>query len=79
MAKEETCCRQMGYSFQLAAWVLLYAPSHIQDSTYHSLCYTSRGSLAGTRNHIQVRRQVENVLFNDALYFIYGNMAWVIW
>ena len=21
-----------------------------QDSTYHSLCYTSRGALAGTRN-----------------------------
>ena len=28
----------------------LYAPSHRQDSTYHSLCYTSRGALAGTRN-----------------------------
>ena len=24
--------------------------SHRQDSTYHSLCYTSRGALAGTRN-----------------------------
>ena len=42
--------RHIGYSFQLAARVLLYAPSHIQDSTYHSLCYTSRGELAGTRN-----------------------------
>ena len=40
----------IGYSFQLAARVLLYAPSHRQDSTYHSLCYTSRGALAGTRN-----------------------------
>ena len=40
----------MGYSFWLAAWVLLYAPSHRQDSTYHDLCYTSRGALAGTRN-----------------------------
>ena len=27
----------MGYSFQLAARVLLYAPSHRQDSTYHGL------------------------------------------
>ena len=27
----------MGYSFWLAARVLLYAPSHRQDSTYHSL------------------------------------------
>ena len=39
----------MGYSFLLTARVLLYAPSHRQDSTYHSLCYTSRGALAGTR------------------------------
>ena len=28
----------------------LYAPSHIQDNTYHSLCYTSHGTLAGMRN-----------------------------
>ena len=28
----------------------LYAPSHRQDNTYHSLCYTSRGALAGMRN-----------------------------
>ena len=27
----------------------IYAPSYKQDSTYHSLCYTSRGALAGTR------------------------------
>ena len=25
-----------------------YAPSHRQDNTYHGLCYTSRGALAGT-------------------------------
>ena len=48
--KQETCCRHMGCSFRLAARVLSYAPSHRQDSTYHSLCYTSRGALAGTRN-----------------------------
>ena len=39
-----------GYSFRLAARVLLYASSHRQDSTYHSLCYISRGALDGTRN-----------------------------
>ena len=33
----------MGYSYLLTARVLLYAP-------YHSLCYTSCGALAGTRN-----------------------------
>ena len=40
----------MGYSFWLKARVLLYAPSHRQDNTYHGLCYTSRGTLARTRN-----------------------------
>ena len=42
----------MGYSIRLTARVLLYAPSHRQDSTYHSLFvfYTSRWALAGTRN-----------------------------
>ena len=39
-----------GLLFRLAARVLLYAPSQGQDSTYHGLCYTSRGALAGTRN-----------------------------
>ena len=43
-------CRHMGYSFRLTARVLLYATSHRQDSTYHSLCYTSRGALGGTGN-----------------------------
>ena len=28
----------------------IYTPSHRQDNTYHGLCYTSRGALAGTRN-----------------------------
>ena len=50
IAREETRCRHMGYSLRLTARVLLYAPSHRLDSTYHGLCYTSRGSLAGTRN-----------------------------
>ena len=40
----------MGYSLRLAASILLYAPSHRQDNTYHSLCYTSSGTLAQTRN-----------------------------
>ena len=40
----------MGFSFRLTARVLLYAPSHSQDSTYHGLCYTSRGAHAGIKN-----------------------------
>ena len=49
-SREETQWRYMGYSFQLAARVLLYASSHRQDNTYQGLCYTSHGALAGTRN-----------------------------
>ena len=43
IVRKETCCHHIGYYYQLTARVLLYAPSH-------SLCYTSRGALAGTRN-----------------------------
>ena len=50
IVRKETRCRHIRYSFRLTARVLLYAPSHRQDSTYHGLCYTSRGALAGTRN-----------------------------
>ena len=48
--REETRCCHMGYSFRLSASDLLYALSHRQDSTYHSMCYTSPGALVGTRN-----------------------------
>ena len=34
IVREETRCRHIGYSFQLTARVLLYVPSHRQDSTY---------------------------------------------
>ena len=50
IVRKETRCRHIGYSYRLTAIVLLYAPSHKQDNTYHGLCYTSRGTLAGTRN-----------------------------
>ena len=50
IVRKETRCHHIGYSFRLTARVLLYAPSHRQDSTYHDLCYTSHGALAGTRN-----------------------------
>ena len=46
ISREET-----PYSFWLAERGLLYAPPHRQDNTYHGLCYTSRGALAGTRNN----------------------------
>ena len=40
----------MGYSFWLTARILLYASSHRQDNTYHSLYYTSHGAMAQIRN-----------------------------
>ena len=52
IVREETCSRHIRYSYRLTARVLLYAPSHRQDNTYHSLCYTSCGALAGTRNKL---------------------------
>ena len=50
IVRKETRCRHIGYSYRLTARVILYALSHRHDNTYHSLCYTSRGALAGTRN-----------------------------
>ena len=50
IVRDETRCRHMGYSFRLTARVILYAPSHRLDSTYHDIVYTSRGALAGTGN-----------------------------
>ena len=50
IVRKETRCCHIGYSYRLTVRVLLYAPSHRQDNTYHGLCYTSRGALAGTRN-----------------------------
>ena len=50
IVRKETRFRHIGYSYRLTTRVLLYAPSHRQDNTYHGLCYTSRGALDGTRN-----------------------------
>ena len=50
IVRKETRCHHIGYFFRLGGRVLLYAPSHRQDSTYHGLCYTNRGALAGKRN-----------------------------
>ena len=58
IVRNETRCHHMGYSFRLAARVLLYAQSHRQDNTYHGLCYTSRGTLAGTRNSVGDKVQI---------------------
>ena len=38
IARKETRCRYIGYSYRLTARFLLYAPSHRQDNAYHGLC-----------------------------------------
>ena len=53
------------YSFRLAARVLVYASSHIHDNTYHCLCYTSRGILAGTRNSSMGRNTSKRFYHGD--------------
>ena len=46
IVRKETRCRHIGYSYRLTARVLLYAPSHRQDNTYHGLCYWLERELA---------------------------------
>ena len=77
IVRKETRCIHIGYSYQLTARLLLYAPSHRQDNTYHILCYTSCGALAGMRN-----REGRNEMFDltmHSTHFIYGYMASDIW
>ena len=39
-----------GLLFPISSKVILDAPSHRQDSTYHGLSYTSRGALTGMKS-----------------------------
>ena len=55
IVNKETRCRHIGYFYRLTARVILYAPFHRQDNTYHDLCYTSRGALAGMASEIWLR------------------------
>ena len=48
--------------FLISSKDFLYAPSDRQDSTYNSLCYTSCGVLAGTRNNSIMRDRSDNPL-----------------
>ena len=68
IVRKETRCRHIGYSFQLTARVLLYA-------TYHSLCYTSHGALAGMRNSsIYVMRQ-DNTIYKFSIKLSFSNIG----
>ena len=90
IVRKKTCCHHMGYSFRLTARVLLYAPSHRQDSTYHSIWYNSHGAHAGTRNSSMgpphegsIRRPIApwaNILTTELhLAPIHRNMSAVTW
>ena len=73
IVRKETHCRHIGYSYRVTARVLLYAPSHRQDNTYHSLCYTSRGALAGTRNNIHSNAHIFLLGLNPTEHSIFHN------
>ena len=55
----------------------LYGVGHMvkdhsdSDDTYHSLCYTSRGALAGTRNSSKSEGRKENVYRLDFMKGVY--------
>ena len=52
----------VGYSFLLAARVLLYAPSHKQNSTYHGLCHTELTRYHGTSSRSYTDRDNVNIV-----------------
>ena len=72
----------MGYSFQLAARFLLYASSHRQDDTYHSLCYTSCDQLWSTgwtilswKHTANVKLCLKILLVKNVIHF-YSKSQW---
>ena len=71
IVRKETRCRHIGYSYRLTARVLLYASSHRQDSTYHGLCYTSRGALAGMRT-------TKGVKVTEKSYHAHTSSLWTV-
>ena len=46
-----------------------------QDSTYHGLCYTSRGALAGTRTTVEIILQLKTEQWErHKVKFSWGNL-----
>ena len=46
----------------------LFFPISNKDNTYHELCYTSRGALAGMRNTYNKHRHIASYNFNIYIY-----------
>ena len=63
--RKETRSHHIGYSYRLTARVLLYAPSHRQDSTYHGLCYTSRGALAHSGLDATIQQSLDSIGYDS--------------
>ena len=82
IVRKETSCCHIGYSYRLTARVLLYAPSYRQDNTYHGLCYTSRGALAGTRldpdSFVQLTRYAEVIIDTGGKVRVFGYCCLVV-
>ena len=61
-------------ALQLAARDRLHVVFHRQDNTYHSICYTSYGALAGT--HMFLTRQNIHIYSYELQYHIkYGTVV----
>ena len=68
----------LGYSFRLAARVLIYSSSHREDNTYHSLCYTSCGASSGTRNSSMGQRINPSLHHEQILYHAATSCSYVV-
>ena len=66
IVRKETRCRHIGYSFRLAARVILYASSHRQDNTYHGLCYTIPASNSSRRD-IEVKKEGRKLIESQSV------------
>ena len=65
IVRKETRCRHICYYFRVTARVILYAPSHRQDSTYH-------GFVTPVVEHWLTRRKEMFYLMTHFSHFIYG-------
>ena len=55
------------FTISSRGYFILYASSLRQDDTYHGLCYTSYGSLAGKRNTLCIE-DITFVFMTDDVY-----------
>ena len=77
IARGNCCIHYLGYVFQLADRGILYTPSHRQDTTYHGLCYTSRGVLARTcKGFFYVNHHTYKTIYTEIFVLPVVNTGW---